>query len=312
MSLAEVYFEIVYPIFPFFHQPTFLHRIARAEYTSNRHLFSVTMALCALVSARVQDQALYNNSYDVEELTAIPCETFYQAAMQASVDVTTKNSFQSLDLLRTCALLSLVAVQCGRIRDMQRFLGRYHTLVAMDRLHDESKWPTRIGFVEMEERRRLVSDHSATIHINLPGKFWSMYTFEIYVSIVWNSVMRVREQQVNVSYTTEVDEELFSNGGYGSKAQSPLWLSPRSRQGQVHSTSWLCGWNFTTDLYRILEHVNANFRGRGKQHGTFPVRMFVDESQSSIKSVQDAIMKLYADLPYCFKEVPPVICDPAR
>lgn len=158
MSLAEVYFEVVYPIFPLFHQPTYLRRIARAEYTLDRHLFSATMALCALVSARVQDHALYNASYDAEELTTMPCETFYQAAIQASVDVTTENSTQSLDLLRTCALLSLAAVQCGKIRDMQRFLGRYHTLVAMDRLQDESNWPAGIGIVETEERRRLVSN----------------------------------------------------------------------------------------------------------------------------------------------------------
>lgn len=166
MSLAEVYFEVVYPIFPLFHQPTYLRRIARAEYTLDRHLFSATMALCALVSARVQDHALYNTSYDAEELTTIPCETFYQTAIQASVDVTTENSTQSLDLLRTCALLSLAAVQCGKIRDMQRFLGRYHTLVAMDRLHDESNWPTGIGIVETEERRRLVSNPFILLHMS--------------------------------------------------------------------------------------------------------------------------------------------------
>jgi hypothetical protein len=157
MSLAEVYFEVVYPIFPLFHQPTYLRRIARGEHTTDRHLFSATMALCALVSARVQDQALFNMSHDTEELTKVPCETFYGAAVQASTDVLTETSTQNLDLLRTCALLSLTAIQCGRIRDMQRFLGRYHTLVAMDRLHDESNWPTGIGIVETEERRRLVS-----------------------------------------------------------------------------------------------------------------------------------------------------------
>ena len=157
MSLAEVYFEVVYPIFPLFHQPTYLRRIARAEYTSDRHLFSTTMALCALVSARVRDQALFNTSYDIEELTKVPCESFYEAAAKASVDMATETSTQNLDLLRTCALLSLTAVQCNKIRDMQRFLGRYHTLVAMDRLQDESNWPAGMGIVETEERRRLVS-----------------------------------------------------------------------------------------------------------------------------------------------------------
>lgn len=167
MSLAEVYFEVVYPIFPFFHQPTYLRRVARAEYISDRHLFSVTMALCALVSARVQDKALYNTAHDILELTAVPCETFYRAAIQASSDVAADSSYQSLDLLRTCALLSLTAIQCGDVRDMQRYLGRYHTLVAMDRLQDESNWPPGIGIVETEERRRLVSSSYALPHTSL-------------------------------------------------------------------------------------------------------------------------------------------------
>lgn len=141
-----------------------------------------------------------------------------------------------------------------------------------------------------------------------------MYTFEVYVSIVWNSVMRVREQQVNVAYTTEIDDELFSNRGYSGTFRSPVDLrpSPNSRQGQVASTSWLCGWNFTTDLYRILEHVIANFRDQGRHQGSFPMNLFVDRSAASISSVRDTITQLYADLPYCFKEVTQVTCDPAR
>lgn len=139
-----------------------------------------------------------------------------------------------------------------------------------------------------------------------------MYTLEIYVSIVWNSMTRVREQQVNVAYTTEIDDELFSNHGYNSTTHPSIGLSPRSRQGQVSTTSWLCGWNFTTDLYRILEHVIANFRDRKTHRGSFPMNLFVDRSAPSISSIRDNIMQLYADLPYCFKEVPQVTCDPAR
>ena len=156
MSLAEVYFEIVYPIFPLFHQPTYLRKISRGEHTSDRYLFSTTMALCALVSARVRDQALFNASYDIGELTEVPSETFYEAAVQASVDADARTT-QNLDSLRACALLALTAVQYGKIREMQAFLGRYHTLVAIDGLQDESSWPPDIGIVETEERRRLVS-----------------------------------------------------------------------------------------------------------------------------------------------------------
>lgn len=297
MSLAEVYFEIVYPIFPLFHQPTYLRKISRGEHTSDRYLFSTTMALCALVSARVRDHALFNASYDIGELSEVPSETFYEAAVQASVDVDARTT-QNLDSLRACALLALTAVQYGKIREMQAFLGRYHTLVAIDGLQDESNWPPDIGIVETEERRRL---------------FWSMYTLEIYASIIWNGMTRVREQQVNVAYTTELDDELFSDRGYNQKVQSPgdMRPSPGSTRGEVGSTSWLCGWNFTTDLYRVLEHVITNFRDRKRHQGSFPMDMFVDRSAVSVSSVRDSVMRLYANLPQCFKEVSQVTCDPA-
>lgn len=141
-----------------------------------------------------------------------------------------------------------------------------------------------------------------------------MYTFEIYVSIVWNGMMRVREQQVNVAYPTELDDELFNDRGYNQKFQSivDMQSSPASRQGEVRSGSWLCGWNFTTDLYRVLEHVITNFRDPKRHRGSFPTDMFADSSVASLSTVQDSVMRLYINLPQCFKEVSEVRCDPAR
>lgn len=158
-----MYFEIVYPIFPFFHQPTYLRKIARGEHLGDRRLFSTTMALCALAAARVQDQALYNTSHNMDELTEVSPETFYKTAIQASVD-TDFRTHQNLDLLRTYALLALTAVQYGKIRDMQAFLGRYHTCIAIDGLQDETNWPPSIGIVEIEERRRLVCIGATGLH----------------------------------------------------------------------------------------------------------------------------------------------------
>ena len=113
------------------------------------------MAVCALVSARVHDQALFNTSWDIGELTDTDSQMFYNSAVRACADLEV-NQKQSLDSMRTCALLALTAIQYGRIREMQAYLGRYHVLVAMDGLHDESNWPQGIGIVEIEERRRLV------------------------------------------------------------------------------------------------------------------------------------------------------------
>lgn len=141
-----------------------------------------------------------------------------------------------------------------------------------------------------------------------------MYTLEIYASIIWNGVTRVRERQVNVAYPTEVDDELFSDRGYTQSVQSPVGTqhSPGSRQCDVRSTSWLCGWNFTTDLYRVLEHVITNFRDRKKRGRSFPTDMFTDSSATTVTTVRDSVMRLYFNLPQCFKEISQVTGDPMR
>jgi hypothetical protein len=145
-------------------------------------------------------------------------------------------------------------------------------------------------------------------------QFWSMYTLEVYSSIIWNGVTRCREQQVNVAYTTELDDELFNDMGYGQQPSSPVGVgpSPGGRWGDVRSSSWLCGWNFTTDLYRVLEHVITNFRDRRRHKRTFFSNMFGDRTAISASSVQDSIMALYGSIPCCFKEFPEVTCDPSR
>ena len=154
MDLVEIYFEIVYPIFPFFHQPTFIRRVSRAEYINNKTLFSVTMALCALVSSRVRDGSVTNLRWELQPLHELEPESFYAEAKKQLLDLTEQSD---INVLRAHAILAIVAIQNGRIRNMHQHLGNYHTLVAMDGLHDESNWPRHIGVVEREERRRLVS-----------------------------------------------------------------------------------------------------------------------------------------------------------
>ncbi|KEF51102.1 uncharacterized protein A1O9_12825 [Exophiala aquamarina CBS 119918] len=256
------------------------------------------MAVCALVSARVRDQAIFNPSWDIQELSETPSEAFYDAAVRCWADYENSSQAHTLNALRSCAVLALTAIQYGKIREMQLYLGKYHTFVAMDGLHDELNWPKNIGIVETEERRRL---------------FWSMYTLEVYSSIIWNGITRCREQQVNVAYTTELDDELFNDMGYTQPASSPVDIgpSPGGRWGEVKSSSWLSGWNFTTDLYRVLEHVITNFRDRRRGRRTFLSDMFGDKTAISPSFVRDSLMALYGNLPGCFKEFPEITCDPS-
>jgi hypothetical protein len=154
VDLVDIYFEIVYPIFPFFHQPSFIRSISRAEYLTDKTLFATTMAICALTSSRVRDGSVTNPRWHLASLRSTDPDAFYLEAQRQLVGET---SGLDINVLRAYAVLAIAAIQNGRIRDMHRLIGTYHTLLAMDGLHDESNWPRDIGVIEREERRRLVS-----------------------------------------------------------------------------------------------------------------------------------------------------------
>jgi len=103
---------------------TFLHsadkplQISRGEYTTDKDLFLVTMTVCALVSARVRDQAIFNPSWDVQELAETPSETFYDAAVRYSDGCEDSRQAHTLNTLRCFALLALIAIQYSKIREM--------------------------------------------------------------------------------------------------------------------------------------------------------------------------------------------------
>jgi hypothetical protein len=164
VDLVELYFEIVYPIFPFFHQPSFTRHISRADYMNSPTLFAVTMAVCSLVSSRVRDGAVSNPEWDVSALLGISPDMFYG---QAKAQLRNLEGNTDINTLRAHAVLAIASIQNGRTKDMHLHLGTYHTLVAVDALHDESNWPKDMGNIEREERRRLVSYNH---HFNCPKK----------------------------------------------------------------------------------------------------------------------------------------------
>lgn len=153
-NLINVYFEVVYPIFPFFHKPTLLRKIANREYLRSQDLFAAVMSVCALSSARARDGAVPLGKWDPVYFTQPTAEIFYAAAKN-SIPSDLASS-RSLNYMRSCALLALFGVQLGKVEIMHQYLGIYHALMAVDGLHDEKNWPDSIGIIEVEERRRLV------------------------------------------------------------------------------------------------------------------------------------------------------------
>lgn len=298
MDLVELYFEVVYPIFPIFHQPTFVRRVARAEYASDYSLFAVTMAVCALSSARVRDGAVFNPRWNLVALRELRPEVFHaEAIRQVYKDVTKAD----LNLLRAHVILALVAIQECNIRDMHQHLGRYHTIVAMGGLHDERNWPKGIGLIETEERRRT---------------FWSTYTLDIFTSIVWGGVARSRERQSNVQYPAETDDDNLTEDGIAGELFTPSSTSPTSllspsatRSSQV---TWMAGRTFVIDLYRIMEHVMMRqpiSENSGHRHLAIH-DVLHGGPQLPQDAIHENVMRMYGNLPICLKETNAITCNP--
>lgn len=282
MDLAEVYFDIVGPVFPFFHRPSLLRRVSRCEYWSDRPLYASVMAMCALTSARIRDGALYSKNWTFEALQEPSSETFFEAARKAMPDSAPLTHTFDFGYTRACALLALVSIQYGKSNQMNYWSGMYHTYISVGRFHDEDQWPQVLDPVEVEERRRV---------------FWSMYTLDVFTSVIWGGIVRSRESSFNVGYPTEINDECFNKDGYNE-----IDLNG--------SVNWLTGWNFVTDLYRVLEHAQDNFRSsRTPDRRTPFVKAAFGDTSAKQADVLNHVMGAYASLPDIFKTTRPITGD---
>jgi hypothetical protein len=79
----------------------------------------------------------------------------YHAAAEAAFPAKLVDA-REFDYLRAAGLLAVLAIQNGQTKYMHQHLGNYMTLVALEGLYDEARWPQGIRGIEREERRRLV------------------------------------------------------------------------------------------------------------------------------------------------------------
>ncbi|TVY36125.1 hypothetical protein LSUB1_G005350 [Lachnellula subtilissima] len=258
------------------------------------------MSICALASSRARDGALFPGRWDTDRFQEPSSEIFFTAAREALPrDL---SAMKSLDWMRTCVVLALYGIQVSNIDIMHQYLGAYHTLVNIDSLHDEKNWPKDIGIVEIEMRRRLVSYHAYIARdMAKMYQFWSVYQLDVYASTTWKSVIRCREAQSHVFYPSEINDEFFSDAGYqGLNTPVQGYNLPRTIS---NPSCWLYGWNFTTELYRVLEHAMDDLhRRRSAPIGSFsPIDLFGrDTTQHSV--VLSKVMYVYDHLPQKFKE----------
>lgn len=130
---------------------------------------------------------------------------------------------------------------------------------------------------------------------------------------MWGGVIRYREAHSSVRYPTEVDDEFITSYGYGvpspeSNTLSASTVSVVSRQ----PVPWLRGWNFTTDLYRILEHVVDGNRRRSSANGTTQVWSLFNPLSMSEPAIMDRVLTMYSALPSQFRETPPMTGDMSK
>ncbi|KAL4812995.1 fungal-specific transcription factor domain-containing protein [Aspergillus spinulosporus] len=290
-DLAQVYFEIVYPIFPLFHWPTFSKALENMDYLHDDGFFASTMAMCALASARARDGALYSSRWSSRQLANPSSEIFCMAAKESIPrDLA---AAKGTEYMRACAILSIASIQHGQIRGMQQYLGMYHTLATMDGLHDEKFWPKDLDPITIEIRRRM---------------FWSIYTLDVYSSIVWGGIIRHREAQSNVRYPGDVRDDFISKNAHGvSPAENGRLTAPGL------SDDWICGWNFITDMYRMLEHAVDSQRRRPRpNNGTADAWSLFRLPQTAGSWLMDHVLSMYSSLPPQFRETQPVTGDLAH
>ena len=117
-----------------------------------------------------------------------------------------------------------------------------------------------------------------------------MYTLDVFSSIVWDGCVHYQESHARVEYPLG-----------STDSENP--------QDPDHGTHWIVGWNFTTDLYRILEHYFSRLRSRSSQ---FNLLSDPSSSASLFSTSNDRVAELYATLPPVFRQLQPATGNPAK
>lgn len=281
LELVEIFFEVVFPVFPLFSRPILLQKVTSKEHSKNRAFYAVLTALCALVIARIHDGATDKTKHFTLHQKGLSSEHFFAAAEKALP--TTTSLTGELEYMQAYIVLAITSIQYGDSKQARYHLNRYHSCVAVNLLHNEDEWPRDLSISETEDRRRL---------------FWSAYTLDVFTSLIWKGVVRTSEVVSNVCYPS-VDDLLHNAGMDG----------PMLAAGA--EPSWLYGWNFVTDLYRILEHALQYLQPRSKR--TPVIKFDINEDwQAKTAHLLQRITEMYNELPALFKSTRPPTNDVSK
>ncbi|OCF56638.1 hypothetical protein L486_05492 [Kwoniella mangroviensis CBS 10435] len=281
-ELIDSFYRLVYPTHLFFHWPSFTAAFRDRLYTRSRSFNCLIMSVCALASARLRDGAPKYCHLKYWDPSTSTSEIFYNSCLSSfPVDLIKAGEF---DYKRTKVILSMLCLQYGEIARSIVHIGDYCTLCSLDGFQNESRWPKGLDEIEIQERRRL---------------FWAAYQSDIYIATTFGGIIRHREAQSTVLYPTEVlsDDDITPNGIV--------------ERATTNKKSFLNGWNFVTNLYRILEHAVCQMRQRNQTYdgGNQIALLFSSKSSKGGKKfdpgpeeILSTVERLYNDLPDCLKE----------
>jgi hypothetical protein len=102
-----------------------------------------------------------------------------------------------------------------------------------------------------------------------------------------------------VSFPSELDDDFFSDAGYNPPTSHAPGLPS---QAIINPLSWLHGWNFTTQLYRILEHAINDYHRRRPTIGPFSPSDLFGREMPHQSTVLNKVMSMHNELPPRFKE----------
>jgi hypothetical protein len=219
------------------------------------------MLLMALCAVSAQTASLHA-VFDQTLLvgTPIPDSEIYFFEAISKIPVRIASS-HDLDYLRSFGLLAVYSLQRGNNNDLHRYLGLYHALVAQHGLHDESRWPDGLSLQDVDDRRRL---------------FWCVYRLEIHSACVLGHIVRMPEAQISVDYP-----------------RITASMDPETR-------AWTAGWDYITDLFRLLEYAIFSLRGCKNRKAALAVFC---ERPSPI-TLLDGLARLKATKPRILTEFP--------
>ncbi|KAJ3457981.1 hypothetical protein MRS44_012090 [Fusarium solani] len=288
-SLLDVFYQSCYPLRPYFHWPTFQSQVQQSLYRLDRGLFAVTMAVCALASGRLHNGMPVPESPHPLRLEAVPLFTACYSAAIGTIpndlmDIDIQDRYQ---IMKAKAILGSCCLQNGDLKRAITHLGDYTTLMSISGFNIESNWPTNILERERQERRRL---------------FWGAYQQDQYISNSFGFISRIREAKTSVKYPAEVfdDVDITETG--------ILQIPDR--------VSFLRGWNFCTDLYRLLQYLDDTFKTQ-QQFTRDEPGSAVSSLLSRLRSPKNfssemlhLISDLHAELPDELKRVKAITGDP--